>query len=328
MTKRIVARVYTPGEPEAIKLEEATLPDPRPGEVTLRHTAIGLNFQDIYMRSGLYPGPTPFGLGNEAAGVVEKVGAGVTDFKEGDRVCYASGPVFEAYSTHRNFPAARLLHTPNGVQDDQAAAILLKGMTVEYLMHRCYPVKAGQAVLFHAAAGGVGLLAGQWGKHLGARMIGVAGGPQKCDLARHNGYEVCLDRKSDDIAARTRELTGGKGVAVVFDSVGKDSFEASFNSLAPRGFFVSFGQTTGHPPPVTGAMLQKQGSLYFTRPTLVTYTADTQELRESAKLVFDQLMRGVLKVSINQRYPISDVVKAHRDLQSGLTSGSSVIIPA
>lgn len=327
MTKTLVARVHQAGEPEVIKLEEATLADPGPGEVTIRHTAIGLNFQDIYMRSGLYPVQTPFGLGNEAAGVVEKVGAGVTDFKEGDRVCYASGPVFEAYSTRRNFPAARLLHTPAGIQDEQAAAILLKGMTVEYLMHRCFPVKAGMSVLFHAAAGGVGLLAGQWGKDLGARMIGVAGGPEKCALALQNGYDACLDRKKDDIAARTKELTGGKGVPVVFDSVGKDSFDASLNSLAPRGFFVSFGQTTGHPPPVTGAMLQKLGSLYFTRPTLATYTADTQEMRESAAMVFDRLKRGVLKLSINQRYALSDVVRAHRDLQAGATSGSTIITP-
>lgn len=327
MTQAVAARVHQAGDPEVIKLEEINLPDPGQGEVTIRHTAIGLNFQDIYMRSGLYPGQTPFGLGNEAAGVVEKVGPGVTDFKEGDRVCYASGPVFDAYSTRRNFLAARLLHTPDGIQDEQAAAILLKGMTVEYLMQRCFPVRSGMSVLFHAAAGGVGLLAGQWGKDLGARMIGVAGGPDKCRLALQNGYEVCLDRKTDDIAARAKELTGGKGVAVVFDSVGKDSFDASLNSLAPRGYFVSFGQTTGHPPPVTGAMLQKLGSLYFTRPTLMTYTADSQEMRESAAMVFDRLKRGVLKLSINQRYALKDVVQAHRDLQSGKTSGSTIITP-
>lgn len=327
MTQAVAARVHQAGEPEVIKLEEINLPDPGPGEVTIRHTAIGLNFQDIYIRSGLYPGQTPFGLGNEAAGVVEKVGAGVTEFKEGDRVCYASGPVFDAYSTRRNFLAARLLHTPDGIQDEQAAAILLKGMTVEYLMHRCFPVRSGTSVLFHAAAGGVGLLAGQWGKDLGARMIGVAGGPDKCRLALQNGYETCLDRKTDDIAARTKELTGGKGVAVVYDSVGKDSFDASLNSLAPRGYFVSFGQTTGHPPPVTGAMLQKLGSLYFTRPTLMTYTADSQEMRDSAAMVFDRLKRGVLKLSINQRYALKDVVQAHRDLQSGRTSGSTIITP-
>ena len=326
MSTAIAARVYQAGEPDVIKLEEITLADPGPGEVTIRHTAIGLNFQDIYLRSGLYPMPSPFGLGNEAAGVVEKVGQGVTDFKEGDRVCYAGG-AFDAYVTRRNFPAARLLHTPDGVKDEQAAAILLKGMTVEYLMHRCFPVKAGDSVLFHAAAGGVGLLAGQWGHDLGARMIGVAGGADKCKLALANGYEACIDRKTEDIAARAKELTNGKGVPVVFDSVGKDSFDASLNSLAARGYFVSFGQTTGHPPAVTGATLQKMGSLYFTRPTLVTYTADVNDLRASAAMVFDRLIRGVVKVSINQRYALSDVVKAHSDLQSGANSGSSVIIP-
>jgi NADPH2:quinone reductase len=327
MSKAIAARVYQTGEPEVIKLEEISLAEPGQGEVTIRHTAIGLNFQDIYLRSGTYPMATPFGLGNEAAGVVERVGPGVEGFKEGDRVCYAGGP-FEAYATRRNFPAARLLPIPEGIQDEQAAAILLKGMTVEYLMHRCFSVQAGQSVLFHAAAGGVGSLAGQWGKDLGANMIGVAGGAEKCQLAMSNGYAHCIDRKSEDIAARVKEITNGKGVSVVYDSVGKDSFEASLNSLAPRGFFVSFGQTTGHPPPVTGAVLQKMGSLYFTRPTLVTYTADVNDLRASARMVFDRLLRGAIKVSINQRYALNDVAKAHRDLQSGATSGSSVIIPA
>lgn len=326
MSKTIAARVQQAGGPEVIRLEELDLGDPAAGEVTIRHTAIGLNFQDIYLRSGLYPMASPFGLGNEAAGVVEKVGAEVKDFREGDRVCYAGG-AFDAYSTRRNFPAARLLHTPDGVSDEQAAAILLKGMTVEYLMQRCFPVKAGDAVLFHAAAGGVGLLAGQWGKDLGAYMIGVAGGPDKCQLALANGYDTCIDRKSEDIAARTKALTQGKGVAVVFDSVGKDSFDASLNSLAARGFFVSFGQTTGHPPPVAGATLQKLGSLYFTRPTLVTYTADVSDLRASANMVFDKLMRGVIQVAIRQRYSLKDAAKAHQALQGGTTSGSSVLIP-
>lgn len=327
MAQAIAARVYHPGEPDVIKLEEVQLPDPGPGEVTIRHTAIGLNFQDIYMRTGVYPGQTPFGLGNEAAGVVEKVGPDVFDFREGDRVCYASGPGFDACSSRRNFLAARLLHTPSWVDDEQAAAILLKGMTVEYLMHRCFPVKSGMSVLFHAAAGGVGLLAGQWGKDLGARMIGVAGGPEKCSIAHDNGYESCLDRTASDISSRVKELTGGRGVPVVYDSVGKDSFEASLNSLAPRGVFVSFGQSSGLPPAVTGSMLQKHGSLYFTRPTLMTYTADTQEMRQSAEMVFDRLRRGVLRVSINQRYPLKELVQAHRDLESGKTSGSTVILP-
>lgn len=320
-------RIYETGTPDVLKFENLELPDPAAGEVRIRHTAIGLNFQDIYARSGQYAAPLPSGLGTEAVGVVEGVGSGVTDFKVGDRVCYASGPVLAACATHRNYPAARLLHAPAHMQDEQIAAALLKGMTVEYLMQRCYPVQKGQYVLMHAAAGGVGLLAGQWGKHLGAHMIGVAAGPEKVKLALANGYEHCLDRLKDDIPARVKEITGGAGVPVVFDSVGKNSFDQSLNSLAPRGYFVSFGTTTGAPPPVPASTLQKMGSLYFTRPTLVTYTASTEDLRNSAAAVFDLFAKGVLKISINQRYALADVAKAHADLESGRTSGSSVLIP-
>jgi NADPH2:quinone reductase len=320
-------RIYAAGGPEVLKIEKLELPDPAQGEVRIRHTAIGLNFQDIYTRSGQYPAPMPTGLGTEAVGVVEGVGAGVTDFKVGDRVCYASGPILAACATHRNYPAARLLHAPAHMQDEQIAASLLKGMTVEYLMQRCYPVQKGQHVLMHAAAGGVGLLAGQWGRHLGAHMIGVAAGPEKVKLALANGYEHCLDRLKDDIPARVKEITGGIGVPVVYDSVGKNSFEQSINSLAPRGYFVSFGTTTGAPPPVPASTLQKMGSLYFTRPTLVTYTASTEDLRNSAAAVFDLFAKGALKININQRYAFDDVAKAHADLESGRTSGSSVIIP-
>jgi NADPH2:quinone reductase len=320
-------RIYETGTPDVLKFENLELPAPAAGEVRIRHTAIGLNFQDIYARSGQYAAPLPSGLGTEAVGVVEGLGEGVTDFKVGDRVCYASGPVLAACATHRNYPAARLLHAPAHMQDEQIAAALLKGMTVEYLMQRCYPVQKGQYVLMHAAAGGVGLLAGQWGKHLGAHMIGVAAGPEKVKLALANGYEHCLDRLKDDIPARVKEITGGAGVPVVFDSVGKNSFDQSLNSLAPRGYFVSFGTTTGAPPPVPASTLQKMGSLYFTRPTLVTYTASTEDLRNSAAAVFDLFAKGVLKISINQRYPLADVAKAHADLESGRTSGSSVLIP-
>ena len=320
-------RIYAAGGPEVLKIENLELPDPAQGEVRIRHTAIGLNFQDIYARSGQYPAPMPTGLGTEAVGVVEAVGQGVTDFKVGDRVCYASGPVLAACATHRNYPAARLLHAPAHMQDEQIAAALLKGMTVEYLMQRCYPVQKGQFVLMHAAAGGVGLLAGQWGKHLGAHMIGVAAGPEKVKLALANGYDYCLDRLTDDIPARVKEITGGVGVPVVFDSVGKNSFDQSLNSLAPRGYFVSFGTTTGAPPPMPASTLQKMGSLYFTRPTLVTYTASTEDLRHSAAAVFDLFAKGALKITINQRYALEDVAKAHADLESGRTSGSSVLIP-
>lgn len=321
------ARFHATGGPEVLQLDELELPEPGAGEVRIRHTAVGLNFQDIYARSGQYPSPLPSGLGTEAVGVVEAVADGVADFKPGDRVCYASGPVLGACATHRNYPDARLLHAPSHMQDEEIAAVLLKGMTVEYLMQRCYPVKSGQFVLMHAAAGGVGLLAGQWGRALGARMIGVASGPEKVKLALDHGYAHCIDRLSEDIAARVKAITGGAGVPVVYDSVGKDSFDASLASLAPRGYFVSFGTTTGAPPPVAAATLQKMGSLYFTRPTLVTYTASNEELRQSAAAVFDMFQRGALKVSINQRYALKDIAQAHADLQGGRTTGSSVILP-
>jgi NADPH2:quinone reductase len=325
--KTQVVRFQAPGGPEVLKLEDVDLPAPAAGEVRIRHTAIGLNFQDIYARSGAYPFPLPSGLGTEAAGVVEAVGEGVTDFQVGERVCYISGPVLGACATHRNYPAARLLKSPAHMSDEQLAAMMLKAMTVEYLVQRCYQVKPGQFVLWHAAAGGVGLLAGQWGKHIGARMIGVAAGPQKCQLALDNGYEFCIDRLTEDVAARVKEITGGAGVPVVYDSVGKNSFDQSLASLAPRGFFVSFGTTTGAPPPVPAATLQKMGSLYFTRPTLVTYTASTAELRDSAQAVFDLVAQGALKVSIHQRYAMSDIARAHAELESGRTTGSSILIP-
>ncbi len=321
------ARFHTAGGPEVLQLDALELADPAAGEVRIRHTAIGLNFQDIYARSGQYPTALPSGLGTEAVGVVEAVGEGVTEFKVGERVCYMSGPVLGACSTHRNYPAARLLHAPAHMSDEQIAASLLKGMTVEYLMNRCYPVRAGQFVLMHAAAGGVGLLAGQWGRSLGATMIGVASGPQKVKLALDNGYTHCIDRLSEDVAARVKEITSGAGVPVVYDSVGKDSFEQSLASLAPRGYFVSFGTTTGAPPPVAAATLQKMGSLYFTRPTLVTYTASTEDLRQSAAAVFGMFERGALRISIHQRYSLSDLARAHADLQGGRTTGSSVILP-
>ena len=325
--KTQAVRFHAPGGPEVLKFEELDLPEPAAGEVRIRHTAIGLNFQDIYARSGAYPFPLPSGLGTEAAGVVEAVGPGVTDFQVGERVCYISGPVLGACATHRNYPAARLLKSPAHMSDEQLAAMMLKAMTVEYLVQRCYQVKPGQFVLWHAAAGGVGLLAGQWGRHIGARMIGVAAGPQKCQLALDNGYEFCIDRLSEDVAARVKEITGGAGVPVVYDSVGKNSFDQSLASLAPRGYFVSFGTTTGAPPPVPAATLQKLGSLYFTRPTLVTYTASTAELRDSAQAVFDLVAQRVLKVSIHQRYAMSDIARAHAELESGRTTGSSVLIP-
>ncbi|MFZ2737553.1 MAG: quinone oxidoreductase [Burkholderiaceae bacterium] len=318
-------RIHSHGGPEVLCVETVEVAEPGPGEVLLRQTVSGLNYQDIYHRSGLYPLPMPSSLGTEAAGVVEQVGPGVTQVQVGDRVCYAGGAPGSC-ATHRLYPAARLVKIPPQISDETAAAVLLKGMTVEYLLNRCYGVKRGESVLFHAAAGGVGLLAGQWGRHLGARMIGVAAGPAKVALALANGYTACIDRTNEDVVNRVKALTDNAGVPVVYDSVGKSSFEQSLHALAPRGMLVSFGTTTGVPPAVEAPTLQKMGSLYFTRPTLVTYTAQSEELQASAKAVFDLILQGVLTVSIQQRYALNDIAQAHRDLEAGRTSGSTVIL--
>jgi NADPH2:quinone reductase len=302
------------------------LPEPGAGEVLVRHTAIGLNYQDVYHRSGFYPLPLPSGIGTEAAGVVERVGPGVTDLRAGDRIVYAGGTP-GAYASHRVVPAARVVKIPDGISDEVAAAVMLKGMTVEYLLNRCYPVKSGEFVLFYAAAGGVGTIAGQWGRHLGATMIGVAGGAEKCRLAREHGYAEVIDRTREDVVERVKAITGGVGVPVVYDSAGKATFDASIRSLAPRGFFVSFGTTTGAPPPVEAGLLQKQGSLYFTRPTLVTYTAAREELVASSAAVFDLVKRGVITVRIGARYPLADAARAHTDLEGAKTVGSSILVP-
>ena len=319
-------RIHSQGAPDVLALETVDVPAPGPGQVLVRHTAIGLNYQDVYHRSGMYPLPLPSGLGTEAAGVVEQVGAGVAGFASGDRICYAGGAP-GACASARLYPAERLVKTPAGITDEQAAAVLLKGMTVEYLLQRCRPVQRGDAVLFHAAAGGVGLLAGQWGAHLGARMIGVAGGAAKVALALGNGYAACIDRHAEDVPARLKELGGAAGFPVVYDSVGRATFEQSLHALAPRGVFVSFGTTSGAPPAVEAATLQKLGSLYFTRPTLVTYTAKAEELQASAAAVFALVMQGVLRISVGQRYALADIQTAHRDLEAGRTKGSTLIVP-
>ncbi len=324
-TARVV-RFAAPGGPQVMELEVAAVGEPGAGEVLIRQTAIGLNYQDIYQRSGFYPLPLPSGLGAEAAGVVEKAGPGVTELKAGDRVAYG-GSAPGAYADRRIMPAARLVRVPEAISDDVAAAVMLKGMTVEYLLNRCYPVHRGTTALFYAAAGGVGMLAGQWGRHLGARMIGVTSGADRCAIARANGYAEVIDRSRKDVAEQVKTFTGGAGVQVVYDSVGKATFDASLKSLAPRGYFVSFGTTTGAPPPVEAAALQKGGSLYFTRPTLVTYTAAQAELAASAAAVFDLLSAGVLRAQIHQRYPLTDVARAHADLEAGRTIGSSIIVP-
>lgn len=319
-------RMAAQGGPDVLKLETVALPEPAAGEVLVRQTAVGLNYLDVYQRSGFYTLPVPSGVGNEAAGVVERLGPGVAQLKEGDRVAYAGGAP-GAYASHRIMPAARLVKIPDGVTDEVAAAVMLKGMTVEYLLNRCYPLKPGEFALFYAAAGGVGLLAGQWGRHLGATMIGVAAGAEKCRVAREHGYAEVIDRTREDVVERVKAMTGGAGVPVVYDSVGKATFDTSIKCLKPRGFFVSFGTTTGAPPPVEAGLLQKQGSLYFTRPTLVTYTATREELVTSAAAVFDLVTRGVLTAHIGARYPLAEAARAHTDLEAGKTVGSSLLIP-
>lgn len=325
MKTRLV-RFHQPGGPEVLKLETAEVGPPGPGEALIRHVAIGLNYMDVYHRSGAYPLPLPSPCGGEAAGVVEAVGAGVSEVAPGDRVVYAGGAP-GAYAERRLFPAARLVRIPNGVSEEIAAAVLLKGMTVEYLLNRCVRPAPGSMALMYAAAGGVGLLAGQWARDSGVKLIGVVSGADKATLAREAGYFAVIDRSREDVLERVKELTGGAGVPVVYDSVGKATFETSLKALSPRGYFVSFGTTTGAPPPVEAATLQKLGSLYFTRPTLVTYTASREELVASAGAVFERVRKGVLKPHIGRRYALADIVQAHADLEGGRTAGSSIVVP-
>ena len=313
------------GAPDVMSLEQVDVPHPGEGEVQIEQTAIGLNYMDVYQRSGHYPLDLPSPLGLEAAGRITEVGPGVEGFSAGDRVVY--GGVLGAYATLRNAPAARMLKIPDAIPDDIAAAVLMKGMTVEYLLERCFKVQPGQDVLFFAASGGVGQLAGQWGKHLGARMIGVTSGAENCALIKSLGYADAIDRTSEDIAERVRELTGGNDVPVVYDSIGKATFETSIACLATYGMFVSFGATTGEAPPVPPSLLQKAGSLYFTRPTLANYVGPRKDLEHSAARVFDMILKGHLSVSVNQRWPLSDAVEAHKALEAGATTGSSLLMP-
>lgn len=321
--KRIVMKAQ--GGPDVMELETVTLPAPAAGEVQIQQTAIGLNYMDVYQRSGAYPLSLPSPLGLEAAGEIIALGEDVSDLAIGDRVVY--GGVLGSYASHRNAPAARCIKIPDGITDEQAAAVLMKGLTVEYLMNRTYQVKAGQDVLFWAASGGVGQLAGQWGKHIGARMIGVTAGAENCAAIKKLGYADALDRKSEDIGARVRELTDGKGVPVVYDSVGAASFDASIDSLATYGLLVSFGATTGPAPDVSPHLLQVKGSLYFTRPTLANYVASREDLVHSAGETFRLMKEGVLSVNVNQRFELGDIVAAHEALESGETTGSTILTP-
>ncbi len=323
MAERVI--MNETGAPEVMQFEHVELPPPGEGEVQILQSAIGLNYMDIYQRSGYYPMNLPSPLGLEAAGEITAVGDGVTGLAVGDHVVY--GGVLGAYASARNAPAARVLKIPDGISDEIAAAALMKGMTVEYLLERTYKVRPGEKVLFFAASGGVGQIAGQWGKHLGAEMIGVTSGPENCARALEQGYAHAIDRKSEDVAERVKDITGGAGVPVVYDSIGKATYETSLACLATYGMFVSFGATTGEAPAVAPSVLQHGGSLYFTRPTLANYVGQRADLEHSAGRVFDMILSGHVTVNIGQRRPLAEVVAAHVDLEAGSTTGSTILLP-
>lgn len=321
-------RIYEQGPPEAMKWEDVEVGPPGAGEIRMRHEAIGLNYIDTYHRGGVYKVPLPSGIGSEAAGVVEALGPGVTGFKVGDRVNYASGTPLQpvgSYAEVRNVPVSRVVKTPDGISSDQAAAMMLKGMTVQYLIRRAYKVKPGETVLFHAAAGGVGLIACQWLKALGATTIGTASSDQKCALAKAHGAAHGINYNKEDFVARVKEITGGKGVPVVYDGVGKDTFDRSLECLAPFGVMVTFGNASGPVPLVDLGKLK--GTLFVTRPSLPPYTTPHELLVATANDLFDIVRQGKVKIDINQRYALKDAVQAHRDLEARKTTGSTVLVP-
>jgi NADPH2:quinone reductase len=319
-------RIHEYGGPEQMRWDDVDLLPPGPGEVQLRHMAVGLNYIDVYHRTGLYPTPPlPCTLGMEAAGIVEVVGPEVSDFTPGDRVAYASAPL-GAYAEARNITADRLVHLPDLIDFERAAGMMLQGMTAEYLVRRTYPVQAGQSVLFHAAAGGVGLIFCQWAKHLGATVIGTVGSEEKARIAQDHGCDHTILYRDEDVVAKVREITGGRGVPVVYDGIGKSTWEQSLDCLAPRGMMVSFGNASGKVPPVDLGSLTSRGSLYLTRPTLMTYTADTREYRDSAAALFELVLAGVIRIEVNQRYPLAEAAEAHRALEARQTTGSTILI--
>ncbi|MDE2446162.1 MAG: quinone oxidoreductase [Alphaproteobacteria bacterium] len=315
------------GGPEVLRVVDADVPAPAAGEVRLRHTAIGLNFVDTYYRSGLYPTPAlPSGLGNEAAGVIEAVGPGVKGLKVGDRVAYGSGPL-GAYAQARNFPSNRLVKLPKSVSDETAAGMMLKGMTVRYLLRATYKVKRGETVVFHAAAGGVGLIFCQWAKALGVKVIGTVGSDEKMEIAKAHGCAYVINNRTENVAQRVREITGGKGVPVVYDGVGQATLMASLDSLQPRGLLVSFGNASGPIKDFNLGLLAARGSLYLTRPTLASYIATEADFKETAGDLLEVVKSGKVKIPVNQRYDLADVAQAHRDLESGKTVGTTILRP-
>ena len=325
MTKAI--RLHAQGGPEVLSWEEVEIGAPGPGEVLIRHGAVGLNFIDCYHRSGTYPLPSlPITIGLEGAGVVEALGEGVSELKAGDRVAYASPPM-GAYAEARLMPADRLVVLPEEIDERQAAAMMLQGMTAEYLLRRTYPVKAGDVILFHAARGGVGAIACQWAKHLGAEVIGTVGSEEKAERALARGCDHAIVYTKENFAERVKEITGGAGVAVVYDSVGKDTFERSLECLRPQGMMVLFGLSSGPVPPFAPEMLAGKGSLYLTRPTLMTYNAKREDLVASAEALFEVVRTGAVEIEVNQTYALADAAQAHRDLEARKTTGSTVLLP-
>jgi NADPH:quinone reductase len=320
-------RIHKTGGPEVLQWEDVSVPAPGQGECQLRHKAVGLNYIDTYHRTGLYPLPMPSGLGLEAAGVVEAVGPGVTEFKVGDRVAYANGPL-GAYSEVKNHPADRLVKVPDGISFEQAASMMLQGLTVQYLLRRLHLTpKSGDTVLWHAAAGGIGLIACQWARALGVNVIGTVSSEEKAKLAMEHGAAHTINYTKEDFQARVLEITGGKKVPIVYDSVGKDTFMKSLDCLQPRGLMVSFGNASGAVGPTDLGILAAKGSLYITRPTLISYTAKRDELVAAAKELFDMVLSGKVKVSPRQSYPLKDAAQAHRDLEARKTTGASLLLP-
>lgn len=324
MSKAI--RIATTGGPEVMQWVDVDVGEPGPGEVRIRHHAVGLNYIDVYFRTGLYPQPLPGGLGMEGAGVVEAVGADVTHVRVGDRVAYAGGPP-GAYAEARVMPAAILVKLPDDISFEQGAAMMLQGLTVHYLLHDSYRVQRGDTVLLHAAAGGIGLLACQWLKHLGATVIGTVGNDEKAELARQNGCDHTIVYTRENFTERVREITGGKGVPVVYDSTGKDTFDGSIDCLAPRGTMVSYGNATGPVPPLDIGLLARKGSLRLTRPTVMTYVNDRSLLEPMAAELFALVGNGTLKLQINQCFPLADAARAHRALEARQTTGSTIFLP-
>ena len=320
-------RIHETGGPEVMRWEDVEVGHPGAGEIRIRHEAVGLNYIDVYFRTGLYPSPTlPFSPGMEGAGVVEAVGEGVDSVVAGDRIAYAAPPV-GAYAEARLMPADKVVKVPAGVDSHHAAAMMLQGMTVEYLLRRTYPVRSGDTILFHAAAGGVGLIACQWAKHLGATVIGTVGSDEKAELARAHGCDHPVVYTRESFTERVREITDGAGVPVVYDSVGRDTFHGSLDCLRPRGMLVSFGQSSGRIDPFDIGTLSAKGSLYVTRPTLMTYTASRADLESSAQALFDAVGSGAVRVAIGRTFPLAEAAAAHRALEARQTTGSTILLP-